>query len=128
VRLLLDTHAFLWYVLDDPQLSPAAKLAIELPGAQVFVSPASYWETAIKISIGKYSLTVPFETFWQRAITDNSFEVLAILVAHAAVLSSLPFHHRDPFDRLIVAQAVAGDLAVVSADAVLDKYPIRRIW
>ena len=128
MRLLLDTHAFLWYVLDDPQLSSAAKAVIENQEADVFVSPASCWEIAIKISLGKYSLTVPFETFWQQGIDQYAFELLPIEVRHVAALINLPFHHRDPFDRLIVAQAMIERIPLISSDPVLDAYSIQRIW
>jgi PIN domain nuclease of toxin-antitoxin system len=128
MRLLLDTHAFLWFVLNDPQLSPTARAVIEDEQAEVLVSPASYWEIAIKISLGKYALTVPYETFWQRGIADNGFVVLPIEVRHTAALISLPFHHRDPFDRLLVAQAMVEDIPLVSAEKGLDAYPVRRVW
>jgi PIN domain nuclease of toxin-antitoxin system len=127
MRLLLDTHAFLWFVLDDPQLSTKARAAIEDEGADVLVSPASYWEIAIKVSLGKYALTVPYETFWQRGIGDNGFAVLPIEVRHTAALLDLPFHHRDPFDRLLVAQAMVESIPLVSADRRLDAYPIQRL-
>lgn len=92
------------------------------------MSPASFWEVAIKISIGKYSLTVPFQTFWEHGLVDNGFKVLPIEVRHAALLVSLPFHHKDPFDRLIAAQAAVEGIPLVSSDATLDAYMIRRIW
>ncbi|MFO0967730.1 MAG: type II toxin-antitoxin system VapC family toxin [Gemmataceae bacterium] len=128
MNLLLDTHALLWYYLDDPHLSPAAKAAIADPANQIFLSPASHWEVAIKLSTGKYTLQVPFPVFVQEAIFDNGFLVLPINPGHTAELISLPYHHRDPFDRLIVAQAIAERMGVLSADPVLDRYPIRRLW
>ena len=128
MKALLDTHAFLWYVLDDPALSAPARSAIDEPSAAVFISPASFWEVAIKISIGKYALTVPYEIFWQRSIEGNGFAILPIEVRHAAALTTLPFHHKDPFDRLLAAQAMVEDIPLISNDAALDAYPIRRIW
>ncbi|HXE55804.1 MAG TPA: type II toxin-antitoxin system VapC family toxin [Tepidisphaeraceae bacterium] len=128
MRLLLDTHAFLWYVLDDPKLSAAAKTAINDPDTDILVSPASYWEIAIKISINKYLLSVPYEEFWRHGIGDNDFDVLPIDIAHTGALLTLPFHHKDPFDRLLVAQAIVEKIPLVSADAVLDAYPIIRVW
>ena len=128
MRVLLDTHAFLWYVLADPSLSDAASRTINDPAACVLVSPASYWECAIKVSLGKYQLDVPFETFWRKGVDGNGFEILPIELRHAAAVSSLPFHHRDPFDRLLVAQAMTEDVALVSADAALDAYSVRRLW
>lgn len=128
MRVLLDTHAFLWYVLDDPKLSNTARAEIEMEETDVLISPASYWEIAIKISLGKYSLTVPYETFWKRGIQDNGFDVLHIEVRHAAALLNLPFHHRDPFDRLLIAQAMVEDIPVVGDDAEFENYPVKRIW
>jgi PIN domain nuclease of toxin-antitoxin system len=128
MRVLLDTHAFLWFVLDDPTLSAAAKSTIQDPLNDVLISPASFWEVAIKVSLGKYSLTVPYEEFWRRGINDNNFAVLPIELRHTAILVSLPFHHKDPFDRLMVAQAIAEGIPLVSKDAELDVYTIGRIW
>ena len=128
MSLLLDTHAFLWYVLDDPQLSGQAKAAINDPGAVILVSPASYWEIAIKISINQYVLIAPYEEFWRHGIADNDFDVLPVEIAHTAALLTLPFHHKDPFDRLLVAQAMVESIPIISADAALDAYPVTRVW
>ena len=128
MTVLLDTHTLLWYYLADPQLSARGRATIETPGNRVFVSPASYWEIAIKLSLGKYTLHVPFPVFIREAIFDNGFVILPVEPQHAAEVIALPFHHRDPFDRLLVAQAIVEDMPVVSADPVLDSYPIRRIW
>jgi PIN domain nuclease of toxin-antitoxin system len=128
VRLLLDTQAFLWFILDDPQLSATANALISDPKNDVEVSPASYWEIAIKISIGKYSLPEPFATFMEREIIANDFRILHIAPKHASVVSTLPFHHRDPFDRLIVAQAMVEQIPIVSSDPALDAYGISRFW
>jgi PIN domain nuclease of toxin-antitoxin system len=128
MRLLLDTHAFLWFVLNDPRLSPNARTAIGDPGNDVFLSPASYWEVAIKVSLGKYSLPGLFQDFMERQITVNDFEVLPITVKHASVVAALPFHHRDPFDRLLIAQAMSEQIPVASADPAFDPYPVSRLW
>lgn len=130
MKLLLDTHTLLWYAQNDPQLSSKAQSLIQDMANEVFVSPASYWEVAIKISIGKYSLNAPYETFMLRAIDGNLFRVLPILVNHTLTLTTLPFpkNHKDPFDRLIVPQAIAEQMSVVSADDKLDAYPIKRMW
>lgn len=128
MRALLDTHAFLWYVLDDQAINQAAKSVIDDEKSEIFVSPASFWEIAIKVSIGKYSLTVPFEAFWRRGIEDNDFQILPVEICHAAIVASLPFHDKDPFDRLLAAQAIAHDLNLVSVDAIFDAYGVRRIW
>jgi PIN domain nuclease of toxin-antitoxin system len=128
VKLLLDTHAFLWFVTGDPQLSKKALDLITEPTNQVLVSPASYWEIAIKVSLGKYPLTVPFATFFQEGMDGSDMTVLPIEVRHAAVLSSLPMHHKDPFDRMIVSQSIAEQIPIASADAALDAYGVERLW
>jgi PIN domain nuclease of toxin-antitoxin system len=128
LRLLLDTHAFLWFVTDDPHLSRAALVAITSADNQVCISPASYWELAIKVSIGKYPLDVPFETFITNAIDGNRFQIIPIMPQHAAEVSTLPYHHRDPFDRLMIAQSIVERMTIVSADEAFDDYPITRLW
>jgi PIN domain nuclease of toxin-antitoxin system len=128
VRLLLDTHVFLWFVLDDPRLSATAKALIVDPSNDVEISPASYWEMAIKISLGKYSLPEPYEVFMEREIVANQFRILHIEPRHTALLTTLPFHHHDPFDRLLVAQATAEQIPIVSGDPAFDAYGVRRLW
>jgi PIN domain nuclease of toxin-antitoxin system len=128
VKLMLDTHAVLWFYLGDPQLSATASAAIMDPTHEKWVSPASYWEVAIKISTGKYVLAQPYEDFWRGAIDANGFLILPILARHTALLTTLPYHHRDPFDRLIIVQALVEGMSVVSADAILDAYGVTRVW
>lgn len=116
-------------MLDDARLSVVARRAIDALESQVRVSPASYWEIAIKISLGKYLLAVPYGEFWKRAIDDNGFEILPIEVRHTEALIEMPYRdHRDPFDRLLAAQALAEQIAIVSADARLEQYGVERIW
>ena len=128
MRLLLDTHAFLWFILDDPQLSAKADAVITDPNNDIEISPASYWEVAIKISIGKYSLQEPYQVFMEREIAANHFRILHIDPKHTAALTTMPFHHRDPFDRLIIAQASVENVPVVSCDAAFDAYGVTRLW
>jgi PIN domain nuclease of toxin-antitoxin system len=128
MKLLLDTHTLLWFHLADPQLSAPALAAILDPANEKWVSPASYWEIAIKISIGKYILARPYEDFCRNAIDANGFQILHILPRHTALLTTLPFHHRDPFDRLMIAQATAEGMSVVCDDAIFDAYGVRRVW
>jgi PIN domain nuclease of toxin-antitoxin system len=128
MRLLLDTHSFLWFILNDSQLSTVARNLIADPNNDVEISPASYWEIAIKISINKYVLPEPYQVFIEREIATNQFVVLPIEPKHTAALTNLPFHHRDPFDRLLVAQAMVEGIPLVSSDTVLDAYPITRLW
>ncbi len=128
MRLLLDTHALLWFVLDDPKLSATARAATADPDNDVLISPASYWEIAIKVGLGKYELAEPFDDFMHRAIAGNGFGVLPISPEHAGRLVSLPYHHRDPFDRLLIAQAIHEAIQIIGVDPAFDAYPIERIW
>ncbi|MCI0338414.1 MAG: type II toxin-antitoxin system VapC family toxin [Acidobacteria bacterium] len=128
MNLFLDTHTFLWFVLGDLQLSARARQLIEDVANAKFLSPAVYWEIAIKISIGKYALKEPYESFMDRAIRQNGFIILPIEPRHTAVLTNLPFHHRDPFDRLIIAQAMVEQMPVVTVDAAFDNYSVTRLW
>lgn len=128
MRLLLDTHAFLWYILDDPRLTAKADSLISDANNEIEISPASYWEIAIKIRLKKYSLPEPYQVFMDREIAINGFRILHIEPKHTAPITTMPFHHRDPFDRLIVAQALAERIAVVSGDADLDAYGVQRLW
>jgi PIN domain nuclease of toxin-antitoxin system len=128
LKVLLDTHALLWFLLDDPALSGTARELIRNPQTEVFVSPASYWEIAIKISIGKYRLPEPLAAFMDRELARNRFDILPISVRHADRVARLPFHHRDPFDRLIVAQALEDTLPLLSADQIMDRYGAQRVW
>ncbi len=128
MKLLLDTHTQLWFALTDPQLSSTATTLIMDAANEKLVSPASYWEIAIKISVKKYALSQPYEVFMDAAIDKNGFGYLQILPKHTAALTTLPFHHKDPFDRLLVAQALVESIPIVSNDAALDAYGITRLW
>ena len=128
MRLLLDSHAFLWFILGDQRLSDRARLAIAAADTDVLISPATLWEMAIKVRLGKYTLPGPFGPFMDTQLTSNRIRLLPIEVRHTALLASMPFHHRDPFDRLIVAQALAESIGVVSIDAMLDAYGASRLW
>ena len=128
MTVLLDTHALLWFLSDDPQLSQAAKTSIEDPGNRKLVSVASCWEIAIKAGLGKLKLGEPAATLLAREIPDNSFELLSVSLSHATAVESLPPHHKDPFDRLMVVQALAEGTPLVSHDSSLDSYGIVRIW
>jgi PIN domain nuclease of toxin-antitoxin system len=105
MNIILDTHAFLWFVDDNPRLSDTARALIEAEDTQPFLSMASLWEIAIKISVGKLRLKQPFETFIPEQLAMNGIGILNISLEHTAALVSLPFHHRDPFDRLLAVQA-----------------------
>jgi PIN domain nuclease of toxin-antitoxin system len=109
-------------------MTATARSSISDPNNEVSISAASYWEIAIKISVGKYKLSEPVDAFFERQILVNDFRVVPILPRHAQLVSVLPFHHRDPFDRLVVAQAQAEQLTVCSSDHRLDAYGITRLW
>ncbi len=126
--LLLDTHAFLWFWWADPQLSQTAKEAIRSPANRKLVSTASCWEVAIKVSQRKLDLGVPYRGFIHQHLVRNNFELLPIADEHLAGIVDLPFHHRDPFDRLLVAQSSYEEIPIVSADKQLDAYGVQRIW
>lgn len=128
MELLLDTHAFLWFIDDDPRLSPPAARCIGDADNRVAVSVVSAWEIVIKIRTGKLALGRPFADLWSESITANNLEVLDVTTSHVLALEPLPLHHRDPFDRLLVAQAITENLQLVSADSALDPYPVQRIW
>jgi PIN domain nuclease of toxin-antitoxin system len=125
---LLDTHSLLWFTLGDPQLSRAALALINDPANDKLVSPATYWEIAIKVSIGKLTLNQPYEDFMDRGIRQNGFDILHIEPRHTAALVAMPSHHKDPFDRLLVAQALIEGIPIVSGDVALDPYGVTRLW
>ncbi len=128
MKVLLDTHAFLWFVLNDPRLSPAASTLIRDPANDILISPAIYWEVAIKVGLGKLNLHSTYDDFMQRGIAGNDFTILPIEPKHTSMLTSLPLHHRDPFDRLLVAQALVEAIPVVGSDAAFDAYGVSRLW
>lgn len=127
MELLLDTHAFLWWV-DGRPLPRAARAAIADPTNSCRISLASCWEMAIKVSLGKLRLPVPLERFIPEQMAANGFRLLEIDLGDIARVATLPFHHRDPFDRLLAAQALDGGFRIVSADRVFQRYGVRRVW
>lgn len=123
MRLLLDTHAFLWWSDDAPQLRAEARQAIAA-AEQVVVSVASAWEAGIKAGAGKLALRVPFE----EAVEINGFDKLLITFAHAAAVATLPRHHGDPFDRMLIAQAQVEGLVLVTHDRRFAPYGAAILW
>lgn len=126
--LLLDTQAMLWFLWDDPRLSRVAKALIEDAAHRKLVSIATCWEVAVKVGLGKLDLGEPSGPFLRREIARNNFELLAITLDHATAVEGLASHHKDPFDRLLIAQAIVEGIPIVGADAAFDPYPIRRLW
>ncbi len=128
MKPLLDTHTLLWFIAGSSQLSRTARTLIEDGANEKYVSIASLWEIAVKISIGKMSLTAPFEVLFPHQLESNGFELLPVNINHTSVITSLPLHHRDPFDRILVAQAITEKMDLVSADKVFDNYRVSRFW
>lgn len=128
MRVLLDTHTFLWYIAGDEETSHHARELITDPDTDILFSIASLWEIAIKTSIGKLDLSKPYEVIIPEQIELNSIKVLPISMADLTKVSQLPFHHRDPFDRLIIAQALNHKMSVVGVDSRFEDYDVKLIW
>ena len=128
MRLLLDTHAFLWWAMDHPNLSVAARSAISQPDNDCFVSTASTWEMAIKASLGKLEVAGDLQRFVRQQISANRFRLLTVELPHSLRVAELPWHHRDPFDRLLVAQCQVESLTLLSADDALRAYDLPVLW
>ncbi len=127
MNLLLDTHVFLWFVAGDQRLSANARQALEAADAELFLSAASIWEMAIKSSLGRLTLPLPLDEYIAEKLIQG-VRVLPVDWTHAAAVEKMPFHHRDPFDRLLIAQATAENLPLVSADPELRAYKVKLIW
>jgi len=128
VRVLLDTHSLLWFATDSPRLSATAYELIADATNEASVSIVSLWELAIKISIKKLVVGQPLDQFIAQHLIANRFELLPITIAHILPIAELPVHHRDPFDRLLIAQALVERLPLISADPLFDAYPVTRLW
>jgi len=131
MKYLIDTHIFIWFVENLPNLSQSIKNLIEDENNEIFISIASLWEISIKTSINKLQLNRKYEEILD-VLKDNSIEILPINFSHTVENNKLPFHHRDPFDRIIVSQAIVENLDFISADEIFDDYlkdkSIKRIW
>jgi PIN domain nuclease of toxin-antitoxin system len=129
VKVLLDTHSFLWWVTDDPQLSARARRTISSGSNEVHFSAVSAWEIAIKAGLGRLRIgDGDTEQFIAQQVAVNGFGVLAIEMSHALKTASLPNYHRDPFDRLLIAQAMSEEMALISADRALADYRVKIVW
>lgn len=128
MRLLLDTHAFVWWINDDSRLSDEARNLFSDGGNELLFSVASGWEMAIKISSGKLTVTGDLVSYLSRYLAENAIEVLPISLSHAAGVAELPNYHRDPFDRLLISQALQENIALLSADPQVARYPAQIIW
>jgi PIN domain nuclease of toxin-antitoxin system len=128
MKLILDTHSFLYFIDGSPKLSVKARALIEDFNNEKFISNASLWEMAIKVSIGKLTLSDRFDDLIPQQIALNGFDLLNIEMEHVCVVANLPFHHRDPFDRLLIAQSMAEQFPIVSNDSRFDDYQVKRLW
>ncbi|GAB6040688.1 type II toxin-antitoxin system VapC family toxin [Endothiovibrio diazotrophicus] len=128
MRLLLDTHVFLWLVTEDSRLSDRAKALFLDGGNELLLSAVSGFEISVKYGLGKLSLAEPPREFMERRVRNNGLTSLPMTLQHTYRLSHLPFHHRDPFDRMLVAQAMEEDVPLLSADGILSDYGVDRIW
>ncbi len=127
MKNLLDTHTFIWYINGESEIPEKAKKAIEHKNAVNFVSIASIWEIAIKISLGKLELKGAFSKISEQIIS-NGFQILPITIEDTIYLSTLEFHHRDPFDRIILSQSIVNKLNLISRDSHFEKYACSIIW
>jgi PIN domain nuclease of toxin-antitoxin system len=127
MRALLDTHTFLWAISDDPRLSRRAQQTFTGPN-DLWVSVASIWEILIKVKAGKLPVPLPAGPYLVKKLGENRIEVLPIKLDHVLRIESLVVHHRDPFDRILIAQSLEEKLPIVTSDPWFDRYPVRVIW
>ena len=127
MNYLLDTHTLIWFLNGDSSLTSKARKAIELDNATNFVSIASLWEISIKLSLDRLEIKFPFETI-SKEFDKNNFQLLPITFKDTLVLSKLPFHHRDPFDRMIISQSIANDFTIISKDKEFGSYKVKLLW
>jgi len=128
MKVLIDTHAFLWLLEDAPQLSAVARATFSNPECDLFFSAASYWEICIKQSLGKLKLAPKWKKIVARELDRNSIRWLALEPAHMHGILALPWHHRDPFDRLLMAQAISECMSILSADKQMWTYDVSVVW
>ena len=128
MRVLLDTHSFLWWVTDDPRLSPRAREIMSDGENHLFFSAASAWEIALKARLGRLTIPEPIATFVLAQLAGNAIEGLPIGLSHALQVHSLPDYHRDPFDRMLVVQSQLENLPILTGDPLITRYPVETIW
>jgi len=128
MNLLLDTHAFIWWATEPEKLSPQARAHCEDDNNNLLLSVDSVWEMQIKLQLGKLKLDDPLRAFIEYQQQADDLRILPIDIEHVFALDNLPLHHKDPFDRIIVAQANVEELFVVSKDEIFSAYPVKLIW
>ncbi len=127
MKYLLDTHVLIWFLNGDKSLTTKARKAIESQNATNFISIASIWEIAIKLSLDRLSMKVPIEKL-SNELEKNNFQLLPITFNDTVILSTLTFHHRDPFDRIIISQSITNDFTIISKDKEFSAYKIKLLW
>jgi PIN domain nuclease of toxin-antitoxin system len=128
VRVLLDTRVFLWWLLGDDAVSPAARDAISEDANETFVSAASAWEISIKYKLGRLPEAGRLVADFNSVVADRGFAEMPITIRHGESAGNLPLHHKDPFDRMLIAQALAESLTLISNERVFDRYGVTRLW
>ncbi|MBO1051921.1 MAG: type II toxin-antitoxin system VapC family toxin [Dolichospermum sp. DET73] len=128
MRILIDTHVFIWWTSDSQKLSLTVYNLLTSPKTQVILSVVSIWEMQIKLSLGKLELKTALPELVEDEVKQNRIELLPLDLSHIYALSNLPNYHRDPFDRLLIAQAKSEELVIISIDEKFDGYDIERLW
>ena len=128
MNLLFDTHVFIWWADEPAKLSSAAIAVLEDEDNRLFLSDASIWEMQIKVQLGKIKLKLSLPDLIESQKRDNNVEILHITTEHILALDKLPFHHKDPFDRLIIAQSIVDDFTIVTLDSEFPAYPAKLLW
>jgi PIN domain nuclease of toxin-antitoxin system len=126
MKVLIDTHVLLWGLQDEPKLSDRVRTL--LPKAEVWISVASLWEIIAKVQVGKLKLPTPVRDYLTLKLRENGVSVLPLTFDHVRRLEELPLHHRDPFDRILIAQSLEENLPLITADALFKNYAVRLIW
>jgi PIN domain nuclease of toxin-antitoxin system len=127
MKLLLDTHSIIWFSENDPRLPENIKLIIEQPDTECWVSIASFWEIAIKVSLNKLQIQQSLSTF-EKLLKTANINILQIEIKHTEELLNLPYHHKDPFDRILIAQALCEDFLIVTKDENFSAYSVKILW
>jgi PIN domain nuclease of toxin-antitoxin system len=128
MNLLLDSHAFVWWRDEPSKLSPSAFIGISNPNNNVFLSVATVWELQIKIALNKFTIRGTLENAVKDEQQNNGFQILPVNLSHALYLKNLPLYHKDPFDRLLISQAIVENMILVGADANFAKYQVNLLW
>lgn len=128
MNVLLDTHVLIWWSISPGNLSETVYQLLDDQSNSLFFSLASIWEMQIKLQIGKLTLNLPLPELIENQCQTNGLQLLSIETSHIYALNNLPSHHKDPFDRILIAQAIVETIPIVSIDGIFDNYPIQRLW